>query len=222
MSIPSLLSYGYTAFQILKKLAKGNKGAASTIEKLAAYGYTAEHILKKLTGGKGKSYEEYQTPRERAFAAHKHGREAIGRTGKKALVLGASLGGLALRNKGLKKEGSEEREKYREIAESLPSREESSKEEPLDIMPSGSQEKRSFEEDFPQLGRFAEKLMKSGKSPDEVYDTLKKSRFYSPLLREYEEIEGSSYLDRIKNKKGSSKDEEIKQSILNAIRKFKS
>lgn len=62
----------------------------------------------------------------------------------------------------------------------------------------------SIKSEFPQLEQFIEKSLKSGKTAEETYDNLKKSRFLSPLVHRIEEKEGKSFLQDIQNRSKSS------------------
>lgn len=77
--------------------------------------------------------------------------------------------------------------------------------EKFDKLPSAQSEAPSInlgeskiEQDFPHLASTAERYLNSGKTPEEAYDLLNKSKMLSPLVKRYEAMEGKSYLDAMK------------------------
>jgi hypothetical protein len=59
-----------------------------------------------------------------------------------------------------------------------------------------------IEQQYPHIGKFIDKHLESGKSPEEVYDILQKSTFFKPLLGKIEKELGVPFLDSIKQRSG--------------------
>lgn len=57
--------------------------------------------------------------------------------------------------------------------------------------------KATPQRDFPHLASLVEKSLSFGKSPAEIYDSVKGSKFYSGLVKQVEEKTGTSFLDTI-------------------------
>ena len=57
------------------------------------------------------------------------------------------------------------------------------------------------EQAFPQMGKFIQSMEDSGKSPEEIYDALKSSKMFSPVVHKVEKESGMSLLDMMKERK---------------------
>lgn len=218
MDFSKLIAEGYTAIDILHSLFKKEPKQWNKIKKLVGYGYTAPTILRYLAGDKKGSDEQYMTSEERTFESDESRRQ---KTPKLISGVLGTIGGLGLLGKAGQVAGgaqealeSENILKGKKDAASFPtpegfpsaqSQEQAELFEKFNKLPEQSETRTvkdvvglgtsSLEKAYPQLSKFAEKMFSSGKTANEIYAMLRRSKLYNPLIKKYEEREKKSYLD---------------------------
>jgi len=225
MNLSQLVAAGYTAMDILETIFGKQPKQLNKIKKLVSYGYAPATILSQLAGGKNAKEEEFMTSEERIFAADEAQRNKFGKL--LAAGIGAAAGSGGLLSLGddksqIQMQTPQERmlqpaqpkvpmgEKFSQYAEQLPEELTMAGVEEL-IRPEKKSMIIDFESSFPELHKATEKMIAQRMKPEDIYDKLVKSRLYSPLIKRYEELEGESYLDKMKQRIPQEKRTKTKQ-----------
>lgn len=219
--ITKLASMGYSAKSILDSLLKKSPDLAKRAGKALALGYAPATILSRLVSDQKAKPETYRTELEQYFRGQEQQRtRGLGQLATAATAIGAAGLGLGRVAGLLGTEKAAEKlpevaEGIKTVAEKLPEipKKESliEKERARFEAPEAPVEKPSIlkeslkdigetklEKDFPHLKNFVEKLLKAGKKPEEVYESLTKSGMYKGLVKAFEEKNQVSYMQRIK------------------------
>jgi hypothetical protein len=232
MNIHQLISYGYSAMDIMEKLFKKQPKQLKNIKNLISYGYPAADILKQLVGDKKRSAQSYMTEEEKYKDIEQSQRSDVLDITKGAAGIGAGLAAaryLPGMLQGLQQEQPEEQmqapteqnvpvgEKFQDYMSQLPEEKMPQEQEPSEELMQPRARKSSIETSFPELAQTTKKFLDKGMSPEQAYDTLKKSKLYSKLVKEYEEVEGEPYLESIKRKQPGKPTMIDRQKLMQAV-----
>lgn len=234
MDLSKLIASGYTAMDILESIYKKKPGKLGKIKNLISYGYAPSTILHYLSGDKKNKEEQYMTSEERMFAQDESRRTKFGKllgglTGGIAGIAGliASQGGeepeseIASKEQMQTEQGVPVGEKFKEYLSQLPE-EASTKDQGLgDELIRTKSRQSSVETNFPELAQTTQKFLDKGMSPEQAYDTLKRSKLYSGIVKRYEESEGEPYLENIKRKQTKKRDTLDQNRIFQMIQELK-
>ncbi len=193
----SAINAGYPAHVILQEISKKYAKFAQPINKALAAGFTAQSILHRFVDRKGTtSQDEYFTEHEQTEKRRRQEdllkkSALIGGVGALSSVASGALGlGNSSQESGFPKPQSQGQAELFEKFNKLP--EQSETRTVKDVVGLGTS---SLEKAYPQLSKFAEKMFSSGKTANEIYAMLRRSKLYNPLIKKYEEREKKSYLD---------------------------
>lgn len=212
-AILNAIAKGFSSSSVLNQVVKKFPKLAKEVGKAQLYGYTPRTILRHLEGRK---HEEgkYLTEREQQLEQDKVKDRKAALSAVSALgVAGAVAGGIGslMKNKpilptqpNVSLGGNPPSPKpspitpgQQGIIDKVPSAKdvELIGSEPFKDLVKPSE---SIKSEFPQLQEFVDKSIASGKTPQEIYENLKKSKFLSPLVHRIEEKERKSFLENIK------------------------
>lgn len=206
MDFKNLISQGYTALDILNSLISKEPKRLQSVKKLLQYGYSASTILQHLSGDKKSKPEEYMTAEEKTK------RNTQKTKTERATQFGgtlAGLGALGLGAAGLIGKGAQVAiPAATEAISSQVSQNPLSKEAIIDQASKLSSPQGL--ESFPEINRFVESMLKSGKSSEEIYEKIYKSNLMSPIIRKFESQSGKSFLDIIEDAEEKFKTSSVK------------
>lgn len=240
MDLTQLIALGYTAEEILQTMYKKSPSKLKNVNKLMAYGYLPATILKGIVGDKKNPDDAYMTDEQRTFQADEQRRGRFGNMlGGAALGLGALATGLAAPRAAIAAAGIGSGEQQSETQESAVSPQQMQATKALSAAKKANQStgisrqeiieqaesmapsinenievESRFLKQFPALTQMTERLVKDGKSIDEAYSILNKSKLTSSMVRNYESKTGRSFKDYIKSFKDSSKSPNNRIKVL--------
>lgn len=230
MNIHQLISYGYSAMDIMEKLFKKQPKKLKNIKNLISYGYPAADILKHLVGDKKRSSQAYMTEEEKYKDIEQSQRSDVLDMAKGAAGVGAGIAAaryLPGLLQGLQQEQPQEQmqaeqnvpvgEKFQDYMSQLPEEKLPQEQEPVKELIQPRARQSYIETSFPELTQTTKKFLDKGMSPEQAYDTLKKSKLYSRLVKEYEEVEGEPYLENIKRKQPGKPTMIDRQKLMQAV-----
>ena len=232
MDLSKLIASGYTAMDILESIYKKKPKQLGKIKNLISYGYAPSTILHYLSGDKKNKEDKYMTSEERMFAEDEARRSKFG---KLIAGLAGGLGGLAglvagqeeepegsmMTQQSQAKQNLPVGEKFQDYMSQLPEEKMPQEQEPVEELMQPRARQSSIETNFPELTQTTKKFLEKGMSPEQAYDTLKKSKLYSRLVKEYEEVEGEPYLESIKRKQPKKRDTLDQNRIFQMIQELK-
>ena len=224
--ITDLLQKGFSAKTILDQILKSNTKARDLVTGLLGTGYTANQILKSLIEPDkpvGRA-EDYMTAQEFAdYKSKERSRELI-KTGVKA---GATIYGLTRLPKALQAAKAT----VEGLAGGEPSAEGSPTidvtPQPKPVSPTGGEIlspintppalkteeilpetkvvpgylQTKVGQAFPELGKYTERLVREGQSPEQIYTKVKSSKMLGPVVNRYEGETGQNFIKEIERLK---------------------
>jgi len=233
-AILNAISQGFRSSSILNRLSKISPKYADAIYTARQAGYLTNSILRKLDKH-GKDYEDsdYLTAWEKGRKADEENkRKAKRQLGTAVGALGAAGAiGAGLINAANQPQQTNTSNSVlpnapggtinataspikppitpgaQEAASKLP---EALHKEPESLIKAETPIASSIKSQYPQLDQFIDKSLESGKSAEETYENLKKSRLLSPVVHRIEQKEGNSLLEDIKQRSSPSKIESPK------------
>jgi hypothetical protein len=245
--ITDLLQKGFSAKTILDQILKSNTKAKDVVAGLLGTGYTANQILKSLIEPKkpvGKA-EDYMTAQEFAdYKSKERSRELI-KTGVKAGATVYGLTRLPKALQAAKSavegftgkpeaEGGPTIDVTPEPQPIKPSGQGQAVQEqplsPINTPPALKTEEILPEKKvipaylqtqvgqaFPELGKYTERLVREGQTPEQIYGKVKASRMLGPVVNRYEGETGQSFMQEIERLK---KEQEKPYSTMEYIPKI--